>query len=296
MKTPLFLGCGVALVTPFRDGEIDLPAFQLLIRRQLDAGTDALIVCATTGEAPTLRERERTALIRSAVEEAAQQVPVIVGTGSNDTAHAVELSRAAESLGADGVLVVTPYYNKSTQSGLIAHYLAIADAVHIPVIVYNVPSRTGSNISPQSMAKLVRETKNVGGIKDATGDLAQCAMTMHLCGDALEVFAGNDDVIVPVMALGGKGVISVLSNIAPKQTHDICVKCLEGDFKTAGKMQAEAMPLIKALFCEVNPIPVKYGLELLGFSSMSLRLPLTEMSAANRPLLEQEMKAYGLLK
>ena len=293
----MFTGAGVAIATPFRqDGSIDYDAFDRLIEYQIENGTDAIIVCGTTGESATLSEKEHMEVVKHCIKRVNHRVPVVAGAGSNATHTAVELSKESEEFGADALLSVTPYYNKGTQDGMVRHFTAVSEAVNIPIIVYNVPSRTGSNISPQSMAKLVRETKNVRGIKDATGDLAQCAMTMHLCGDALEVFAGNDDVIVPVMALGGKGVISVLSNIAPKQTHDICIKCLEGDFKTAGKMQAEAMPLIKALFCEVNPIPVKYGLELLGFSSMSLRLPLTEMSAANRPLLEQEMKAYGLLK
>ena len=293
----MFTGAGVAIATPFKaDGTVDYDEFDRLIEFQIENGTDAIIVCGTTGESATLSEKEHMEVVKHCIKRVNHRVPVVAGAGSNATHTAVELSKESEDFGADALLSVTPYYNKGTQDGMVRHFTAVSEAVNIPIIVYNVPSRTGSNISPQSMARLVKETKNVRGIKDATGDLAQCAMTMHLCGEDLTVYAGNDDVIVPVMALGGKGVISVLSNIAPKQTHDICVKCLEGDFKTAGKMQAEAMPLIKALFCEVNPIPVKYGLELLGFSSMSLRLPLTEMSAANRPLLEQEMKAYGLLK
>ncbi|MBR5968759.1 MAG: 4-hydroxy-tetrahydrodipicolinate synthase [Lachnospiraceae bacterium] len=292
----MFTGAGVAIATPFKaDGAVDYDAFDRLIEFQIEKGTDAIIVCGTTGESATLSEEEHIEVVKHCIKRVDHRIPVVAGAGSNATYTAVELSKEAEAFGADALLSVTPYYNKGTQDGMVRHFTAVSEAVNIPVIVYNVPSRTGSNISPQSMARLVKETKNVRGIKDATGDLAQCAMTMHLCGEDLTVYAGNDDVIVPVMALGGKGVISVLSNIAPKETHEICAKCLEGDYKTAGKLQQKAMPLIKALFCEVNPIPVKYGLELLGFESMSMRLPLTPMSDANRPLLEKEMKEYGLL-
>ena len=292
----MFTGAGVAIATPFKaDGAVDYDAFDRLIEFQIEKGTDAIIVCGTTGESATLSEEEHIEVVKHCIKRVDHRIPVVAGAGSNATYTAVELSKEAEAFGADALLSVTPYYNKGTQDGMVRHFTAVSEAVNIPVIVYNVPSRTGSNISPQSMARLVKETKNVRGIKDATGDLAQCAMTMHLCGEDLTVYAGNDDVIVPVMALGGKGVISVLSNIAPKETHEICAKCLEGDYQTAGKLQQKAMPLIKALFCEVNPIPVKYGLELLGFESMSMRLPLTPMSDANRPLLEKEMKEYGLL-
>ena len=292
----IFTGAGVAIATPFRqDGSIDYDEFDRLIEYQIENGTDAIIVCGTTGESATMTEEEHVQVVKHCIRRVDHRVPVVAGAGSNATATAVELSKESEAFGADALLSVTPYYNKGTQDGMVRHFTAVSEAVNIPVIVYNVPSRTGSNISAQSMAKLVKETKNVRGLKDATGDLAQCAMTMHLCGDALDVYAGNDDVIVPVMALGGKGVISVLSNIAPKKTHEICQEALNGNFARAGKMQADVMPLVKALFCEVNPIPVKKGLELLGFSSMFLRLPLTEMTKENAPLLEKEMKEYGLL-
>ena len=293
MKTPLFLGCGVALVTPFRDGEIDLPAFQLLIRRQLDAGTDALIVCATTGEAPTLRERERTALIRSAVEEAAQQVPVIVGTGSNDTAHAVELSRAAESLGADGVLVVTPYYNKSTQSGLIAHYLTIADAVHIPVIVYNVPSRTGISCTAETYTRL-SEHPNIIGVKEASGSFALIQETRRLCPEDFLIWSGNDEDTAALMTLGGAGVISTAANLIPADMRELTHLALSGSLHKAGVLQLRMTNLLRALFCEVNPIPVKTALARLGLCEEAFRLPLCSISPEHRQQLYAAMDDYGI--
>lgn len=293
MKTPLFLGCGVALVTPFRGGEIDLPAYQLLIRRQLDAGTDALIVCATTGEAPTLKEHERAALIRSAVEEAAQQVPVIVGTGSNDTAHAVELSRAAESLGADGVLVVTPYYNKATQSGLIAHYLAIADAVHIPVIVYNVPSRTGISCTAETYARL-SEHPNIIGVKEASGSFALIQETRRLCPEDFLIWSGNDEDTAALMTLGGAGVISTAANLIPADMRELTHLALSGSLHKAGVLQLRMTNLLRALFCEVNPIPVKTALARLGLCEEAFRLPLCSISPEHRQQLYAAMEDYGI--
>ena len=277
------------------NGEVNFEMLDTLLEVQIAGGTDAIIICGTTGESACLTEEEHLEVIKHCVETVNHRIPVVAGAGSNATATAVMLSKHAEADGADGLLSVTPYYNKGTQDGMVRHFTAVSEAVNIPVIVYNVPSRTGSNISAESMGRLVKETKNVRGIKDATGDLAYAAMTMLACGEELDYYAGNDDIIVPTMALGGLGVISVLSNIAPKQTHDICQACLDGDFKKGAKLQLEAMALIKALFIEVNPIPVKKALEYLGYKSTSLRLPLTDMTEANAAKLKKEMEAYGLL-
>ncbi|MBR0164272.1 MAG: 4-hydroxy-tetrahydrodipicolinate synthase [Lachnospiraceae bacterium] len=292
----IFKGAGVAIATPFQaDGSVDYKEFDRLIEFQIENGTDAIIVCGTTGESSTMSEQEHIEVVRHCIERVAHRVPVIAGAGSNATHTAVELSKEAEAYGADAILSVTPYYNKATQEGLFRHYSAVSEAVNIPIIVYNVPGRTNLNVLPETMARLVKETAHVRAVKDATGDLAQCAMMMELAGETLEVFAGNDDVIVPTMALGGLGVISVLSNIAPKQTHDMCAACLAGDYRQAAAMQKQAMPLIKALFMEVNPIPVKKALSYLGYRSAYLRLPLTDMSEANAERLKSAMEAYGLL-
>ena len=292
----VFKGAGVAIATPFKsDGSIDYAEFDRLIEFQIENGTDSIVVCGTTGESATMTEEEHTEVVSHCIKRVNHRVPVVAGAGSNATATAVMLSKHAEADGADALLSVTPYYNKGTQDGMVRHFTAVSEAVNIPVIVYNVPSRTGSNISPESMGRLVKETKNVRGIKDATGDLAYAALTMRQCGKDLAYYAGNDDVIVPIMALGGVGVISVLSNIAPKQTHDICQAALDGDFNTAARLQIEAISLIKALFIEVNPIPVKKALEFLGYKSTAMRLPLTDMTEANAAKLKKEMEAYGLL-
>ena len=292
----LFKGAGVAIATPYKsDGSIDYAEFDRLIEFQIENGTDSIIVCGTTGESATMSEQEHTEVVTHCIKRVNGRIPVVAGAGSNATHTAVMLSKHAEEEGADAILSVTPYYNKATQDGMVRHYTAVSEAVNIPVIVYNVPGRTGSNISPEAMGRLVKETEHVRGIKDATGDLAYAALTIRACGEELSYYSGNDDVIVPIMALGGVGVISVLSNIAPKQTHDICRACLDGDFKKAAQMQIEAIALIKALFLEVNPIPVKKALEYLGYRSTTLRLPLTEMTEANAQKLKKEMEAYGLL-
>ena len=292
MKSPLFTGCGTALVTPFRGGAVDLGAFRALVRRQLDARIDALIVCATTGEAPTLRPDERTALIETAVDLAAHQTPVIVGTGSNDTAHAVALSREAEALGADGVLVVTPYYNKATQAGLIAHYTAVADAVHIPVIVYNVPSRTGVSCTAETYAALARHP-NIAGVKEASGSFALMQDTLSRC-ENFTVWSGNDEDTAALMTLGGAGVISTAANLIPQDMRELTHLALSGSLHKAGLLQLRMAELVRALFCEVNPIPVKTALARLGLCAEEFRLPLCQISDEHRARLYAAMDAYGV--
>ena len=293
MKSPLFTGCGTALVTPFRDGAVDLGAFRALVRRQLDARIDALIVCATTGEAPTLRPDERAALIEAVVELAARQTPVIVGTGSNDTAHAIELSREAEALGADAALVVTPYYNKATQAGLIAHYTAIADAVHIPVIVYNVPSRTGVSCTAETYAALARHP-NIAGVKEASGSFALMQDTLSRCGNGFTVWSGNDEDTAALMTLGGAGVISTTANLIPADMRELTHLALSGSLHKAGLLQLRMAELVRALFCEVNPIPVKTALARLGLCAEEFRLPLCQISDEHRARLYAAMDAYGV--
>ena len=294
----IFKGAGVALVTPMKEnGEINYDAFGRLIDDQIENGSDAIIAVGTSGEAPTLDDEEHIEAIRFAVERTAKRVPVIAGTGSNNTAHAVMMSKEAEKVGADALLLVAPYYNKATQNGLIEHYKVIAESVSIPSILYNVPSRTrtGSNILPETAAYLGRNVKNVVALKDASGNISQTAKTIELAGDSLDIYSGNDDQIVPVMSLGGIGVISVLSNVAPRQTHDIAQACLDGDYKKAAALQIRALELCRYLFCEVNPIPVKAALNLQGFEVGRPRLPLTEMEAEHQELLKKAMIAYGVL-
>lgn len=292
----IFKGAGVALVTPMKEnGEINYDAFGRLIDDQIENGSDAIIAVGTSGEAPTLDDEEHIEAIRFAVERTAKRVPVIAGTGSNNTAHAVMMSKEAEKVGADALLLVAPYYNKATQNGLIEHYKVIAESVGIPSILYNVPSRTGSNILPETAAYLGRNVKNVVALKDASGNISQTAKTIELAGDSLDIYSGNDDQIVPVMSLGGIGVISVLSNVAPRQTHDIAQACLDGDYKKAAALQIRALELCRYLFCEVNPIPVKAALNLQGFEVGRPRLPLTEMEAEHQELLKKAMIAYGVL-
>ena len=292
----IFTGAGVALVTPMKEnGEINYDAFGRLIDDQIENGSDAIIAVGTSGEAPTLDDEEHIEAIRFAVERTAKRVPVIAGTGSNNTAHAVMMSKEAEKVGADALLLVAPYYNKATQNGLIEHYKVIAESVSIPSILYNVPSRTGSNILPETAAYLGRNVKNVVALKDASGNISQTAKTIELAGDSLDIYSGNDDQIVPVMSLGGIGVISVLSNVAPRQTHDIAQACLDGDYKKAAALQIRALELCRYLFCEVNPIPVKAALNLQGFEVGRPRLPLTEMEAEHQELLKKAMIAYGVL-
>ncbi|MBR4210136.1 MAG: 4-hydroxy-tetrahydrodipicolinate synthase [Lachnospiraceae bacterium] len=291
----IFEGAGVAIITPFHaDGSVNYEKLDELLDYQINNGTDAIIICGTTGESATLSEEEHSAVIAHTVKYVNHRVPVIAGTGSNATYTAIQLSTAAEKDGADAILVVTPYYNKATQKGLYEHYKAVADAVSVPIIVYNVPSRTGCNILPATLAKLHKECKNIVAVKEASGNITQIADVAQMCGPDFCIYSGNDDQIVPILSLGGKGVISVLSNIAPKQTHDIVAKYLAGDLAGSLKMQLDAMPLIHALFCEVNPIPVKHAANLMGMEVGPLRAPLCEMEPANLERLKKEMVAYGL--
>lgn len=295
----IFKGSGVALVTPMKaDGQVDFDVMEALIEDQIAKGTDALIVCGTTGEAPTLDDPEHLEAIRFSAEVAKGRVPVIAGTGSNNTAHAVMMSQEAEKLGADALLLVTPYYNKSTQDGLYAHYRTIAAATKLPCILYNVPSRTGTNLLPPTMARLARDTENIVAIKEASGNISQVAdlaATKEFQDGCFDIYSGNDDQIVPICSLGGIGVISVLANVAPKEAHDIATLCLENRYDEARALQLKAMPLCRALFCEVNPIPVKAGLIMQGFAVGAPRLPLVEMTAAGQEKLREAMIGLGVL-
>lgn len=293
----IFTGAGVAIVTPMKpNGEVNYEAFAKNIEFQIANHTDAIIVCGTTGEASTLTHEEHLACIRFCVKQVAGRIPVVAGTGSNCTETAVYLSKEAEAAGADGLLVVTPYYNKATQKGLKEHFKIIAKAVKIPIILYNIPGRTGGvNILPETIVALCEETPNIVGVKDATDNFIQYAKLMALAKGKVDVYSGNDNQIVPFLSLGGKGVISVLSNIAPQQTHDICAKYFAGETAESARLQLEAIELVGALFSEVNPIPVKKAMNLLGMEAGPLRRPLTEMEDANAAKLEQAMKNYGLL-
>ena len=293
----VFTGAGVAIVTPFKEnGEVNYEEFAKQIELQIAGKTDAIIVCGTTGEASTLSHEEHLDVIRYCVKVVNGRIPVVAGTGSNCTETAVYLSQEAEKAGVDGLLVVTPYYNKATQKGLYEHFKIVADSVKIPVILYNIPGRTGGvNILPETVVRLCTEVENIVGVKDATGNLSQVAKMMSLANGKVDLYSGNDDQIVPILSLGGKGVISVLSNIAPKQTHDICAKFFEGDVEGSRKIQLDAIELIDALFCEVNPIPVKKALNLMGLNAGILRRPLTEMEDANAAKLEKAMKGFGIL-
>ena len=289
MKNTVFTGAATAIVTPFRNGEIDYEAFARLINWQIEQGIDAIVVCGTTGEASTLTDEEHREAIRFAVETAKGRVPIIAGTGSNDTAYAIELTKYACEVGADAILLVTPYYNKATQKGLIASFTAVADASTKPIILYNVPSRTGCNILPATAAALA-EHPNIVAIKEASGNISQIAELASLVRGKMDIYSGNDDQIVPVLSLGGKGVISVLSNLMPKETSEICHKFLSGDVAGSTAMQLDLLPLVNALFCEVNPIPVKAAMAAMGYGENSLRLPLTPMESAN------EAKLLGLMR
>ncbi|MCI6552028.1 MAG: 4-hydroxy-tetrahydrodipicolinate synthase [Lachnospiraceae bacterium] len=292
----VFTGAGVAIVTPFNESnEVNYEKFAELLEFQIQNGTDAVIVCGTTGEASTLTHKEHLDLIRFCIEKVAGRVPVVAGTGSNCTETAKYLSQEAEKNGADALLVVTPYYNKATQKGLYSHFKAVADSVKIPVILYNVPGRTGCNILPETAVRLCREVENIVGIKEASGNISQVAKLMSLAEGAVDLYSGNDDQIVPLLSLGGKGVISVLSNVAPRETHEICEKFFAGDVKGSCELQLKAMELCDALFCEVNPIPVKKALNLMGMETGALRMPLSEMEEANVSKLEKAMKNFGIL-
>ena len=294
MKKNIFTGSATALVTPISKSGINFDAFEKIIDFQIENGTDALVVCGTTGEAPTLEDKEHLEAIECALSLAKGRIPVIAGTGSNNTAHAVMMNKEAQKLGADGVLWVAPYYNKSTQRGLVKHYETLAASTDLPAILYNVPSRTGSDIKPETVEALSK-VENIVAIKEATGDLARCVEIISRCGDNIDVYSGNDDIIVPMMSVGAKGVISVLSNICPKETHDMCTYALLGDYKKASELQIKYYNLVKALFCEVNPIPVKTAMNLMGFEAGELRLPLYEMEDKNLEFLKNEMKKHRLI-
>ncbi len=292
----IFKGAGVAIVTPFHEnGDINYEKFEQLVNEQIEGGTDAIIVCGTTGEASTLTHEEHLDLIKFCVEKVNGRVPVVAGTGSNCTKTAVYLSMEAEKYGADALLTVTPYYNKATQKGLFEHFKAIADSVKLPVILYNVPSRTGCNILPKTVVKLCTEVSNIVAIKEASGNLAQVVKLMALAGGKLDLYSGNDDQIVPLLSLGGKGVISVLSNVAPKQVHDICQKYFDGDVEGSRKEQLRAIELCDALFSEVNPIPVKAALNLMGKEVGPTHMPLSEMEPEHVEDLKTAMQNYGIL-
>ena len=291
----IFKGAGVAIVTPMKaDGEVNYDVLGEMLEAQIQGGTDAIIICGTTGESATLTEEAHSAVLRYAIKKVNKRIPVIAGTGSNCTATAIKLSKEAEKDGADGLLLVTPYYNKATQNGLIAHYTAVANAVNIPIILYNVPSRTGCNLLPETIAKLVKNVKNIVGVKEASGNISQIAKVKLLCGDDVDLYSGNDDQVVPILSLGGIGVISVLSNVAPKETHDMVMDYLNGDLEKAREMQLKALPLIDALFSEVNPIPVKKAMSFMGWEAGPLRAPLSEMEDAHAEVLRQAMKDFGI--
>ena len=292
----VFKGAGVAIITPFHeDGSVNYEVFAQQIDYQIENGTDAIIVCGTTGEAATLSHEEHLDVIRYCVKHVAGRIPVIAGTGSNCTETAIYLSTEAEKAGVDGLLVVTPYYNKATQKGLYNHFKAVADSVSLPIILYNVPSRTGLNIAPDTLIKLCRDVKNIVGVKEASGNISQVAKIMSMADGCVDLYSGNDDQIVPLLSLGGIGVISVLSNVAPRQTHDICQKFFEGDVAGSCKLQLEALPLVDALFCEVNPIPVKTAVNLQGREAGPMRMPLSEMEPEHVKVLEAAMKGFGVL-
>ncbi|MDF2907028.1 MAG: dapA [Herbinix sp.] len=291
----IFKGAGVAIVTPFtKTNEVDFDKLGELIEYQIAEGTDSIIICGTTGEASTLSHEEHLECIRYTVEKVAKRVPVIAGTGSNATDTAIYLSKEAENFGADALLLVTPYYNKATQKGLIAHFTQVANSVTIPIILYNVPGRTGCNITPQTVATLYENVENIVGIKEASGNIAQVAEIMQLTQGRIDLYSGCDEMVVPVLSLGGVGVISVLSNIAPRATHDMVMKFLEGDVIGSRELQLKYLPLINALFCEVNPIPIKKAVSLMGFEVGNLRMPLTEMEPVNVERLMKEMNAIGI--
>ncbi len=295
MKKPVFTGAAVAIITPMHaDGSIDYEEMGRIIDDQIENGTDAIVVCGTPGASPTMTDEEHTTCIRYAVKKTAGRVPVIAGTGSNDTRYAVWLSRQAQADGADALLLVTPYYNKTSQAGLIAHYTAIADAVDLPCILYNVPSRTGCNLTAASLKQLAKHP-NINAVKEASGNISQVAEIAAACGEELNIYSGNDDQIVPLLALGGKGVISVLSNVAPRYTHDLCAKWFAGDTAGSLAMQLAALPLCKALFADVNPIPVKWAMNRLGWHAGACRLPLVDPNEAVQAQLDSALRTFGLL-
>ncbi len=292
----IFEGAGVALITPFKeDGSVNYEKLEEILEDQIAGGTDSIIICGTTGESSTMSHEEHIDVIRFTCEKVAGRIPVVAGTGSNSTVEAIHLSTEAERAGADGLLLVTPYYNKATQGGLIAHYTKIAETVKIPILLYHVPSRTGVTMAPATIVKLCRDVPNIVGVKEASGNISAISAMMSMADGCVDLYSGNDDQIVPILSLGGKGVISVLSNVAPRQTHDICQSYFDGDVKKSAQMQLKAIPLINALFSEVNPIPVKAAMNLMGMEVGPLRLPLTEMEPQNREKLAAAMREYGIL-
>lgn len=295
MKKTIFRGAGVAIITPYTEEGINFPELGRIIEDQIAGGTDAIVITGTTGESATMTDAEHRAAIKFAVEQVKGRIPVIAGTGSNETSYAVSLSKYAEEVGADALLVVTPYYNKCTQKGLIAHYKAIAEAVNIPIILYDVPSRTGVGITTATYVELAK-VPNIVAVKEANGDLSKILRLKAAVGDDLVIYSGNDDQIVPILSLGGQGVISVLSNVAPKDTHDMCQAYFDGDVKKAAELQIAYADLIDALFCEVNPIPVKVAMRKLGYDAGPLRMPLCEMEPEHERQLEAALRNHGLLK
>lgn len=296
MKQPIFTGAGVAIITPFtKEGKVNYPALKTILEYQIAHGTDAIVICGTTGESATLSHEEHTEAIRFTVETVAHRIPVIAGTGSNDTAYALHLSNEAEKIGVDGLLMVTPYYNKASQAGLIKHYTYLADRVSTPIIIYNVPSRTGCDVKPETYAELSKH-KMIYAAKEASGNISSIAKTISLCEKDFTIYSGNDDQITAIMSLGGKGVISVLSNVAPQVAHDIAAAALAGDFEQSRKLQIEYLELCNALFMDVNPIPVKQAMNMMGFDAGLLRMPLCEMNEANTAKLKAVMEKYGLIK
>ena len=296
MKNTIFTGAGIAIITPMNaDGSINYQGLGDLIENQIANGTDAIIICGTTGEASTMTDEEHLECIRFAVEKTAGRIPVIAGTGSNDTRYAIELSKEAEAVGVDGLLLVTPYYNKTTQRGLIAHFTAIADAVNVPIILYNIPGRTGVNMEVATVKKLA-EHRNIAAIKEASGNISYAAKLIAACGDNIDVYSGNDDMVVPLVSLGGKGVISVASHVIPKQMHDMVQYCLDNNFAEATKLQIEYLDLINSIFIEVNPIPVKEALNMMGVNVGPCRMPLYEMSDEHKAVLRASLEKHGLIK
>ena len=291
MKEKIFTGSGVAIITPFTENGINFEELGRIIEDQIAGGTDAIVITGTSGEAATMTDEEHRQAIKYAVDKVNKRVPVVAGAGSNETAYAVQLAKHAEEVGADAILVVTPYYNKCTQNGLVAHYYKIADSVNIPLILYNVPSRTGVNIKPETYAKLAKHPRIVG-VKEANGDLTAILRTRAACGDDLHIYSGNDDQILPILSLGGLGVISVLANVAPRVAHDMCQLYFDGEVQESSKLQIEYADLIDALFCEVNPIPVKTAMRLMGYNVGELRMPLSEMEEANLEILKKSMKLH----
>ena len=293
----IFTGAGVAIVTPMHEnGDVNYEKLSEILEEQIAGGTDAIIICGTTGESSTLTHEEHLDVIRYCVKVVNKRIPVIAGTGSNCTETAIYLSTEAEKAGVDGLLIVTPYYNKCTQKGLAEHFTLIANSVKLPIILYNIPGRTGGVlIQPETVVKLCKEVENIVGVKDATGNISGVAKVMHLADGCVDLYSGNDDQVVPILSLGGKGVISVLSNVAPQQTHDMCAKFFAGDVEGSRKIQLDALPVIDGLFCEVNPIPVKKAMNLQGLNAGPLRRPLTEMEPEHAEKLAQAMKNFGIL-